>query len=655
MDQVTPGDGQSKDIVGENLEALKSLLPDAFTEDGIDFDVLRQLLGDEVAEGDEKYGLTWHGKKKARQIALTPSTGTLRPCPEESVDWETTQNLFIEGDNLEVLKLLQRSYAGKVKMIYIDPPYNTGKEFIYPDKFQENLDTYLKYTGQVSGEGLKLSSNTDASGRRHTNWLSMMLPRLAIAKHLLRKNGVIFLSIGQDEVDNLTLICDEIFGEENLISICSRVVKTGGQKGAYFSPCVDYILCYAKSIGDLSPFREEISENVINKVYTKTEQAGERAGERYRSMGLYQAMLDKRANQRYYIKCPDGSFVIPPGNSFPHEIGEGTQVTPDDGDGVWRWTFARYKKERDAGNIEFIQSEKSSLVHPDGSKAPWNVYYKIWLKDRLEDGQLPGNILTKFQSRHASAEMKALGIPFDFPKPSALMKFLMTIAGVKPGELVLDFFAGSCPLGHAAMELGLDRSATQPFICVQLPEPTGETSAEYKAGFKTISDIGKARLRRARDVLSDKARVKGASDLGFKVFKLDSSNIQAWNPDRGDLDQTLLDHQRHLVEGRSEQDVLYELLLKRGVDLTVPIEVREAATKTIYSIGYGVLFACLSEQIAKAEIEGIAQGIIDWHGELAPDTDTQVVFRDSAFEDDIAKSNMTVILEQNGIAHVRSL
>lgn len=655
MDQVTPEDGQSKDIIGENVEALKALFPDAFTEDGIDFDVLRQLLGDEVADGEEKYGLNWHGKKKARQIALTPSTGTLRPCPEESVDWETTQNLFIEGDNLEVLKLLQRSYAGKVKMIYIDPPYNTGGEFIYPDKYQENLDTYLRYTGQVGDDGLKLSSNTEATGRRHSNWLSMMLPRIALAKHLLQRNGIIFISIGQDEIDNLTLLCDEIFGEENLVSICSRVVKTGGQKGAHFSPCVDYILCYAKSIGDLSPFREEISENVIQKVYTKTEQAGERAGEKYRSMGLYQAMLDKRANQRFYIECPDGSFVIPPGDTFPEMESEGEKVAPNDGDGVWRWTYARFKEEKSAGNIEFIKSDKSSLIHPDGSKAPWNVYYKIWLKDRLEDGQLPGNILTKFESRHASAEMKKLGIPFDFPKPSALLKFLMTIAGVKPGELVLDFFAGSCPLGHAAMELGKQKGSVQPFICVQLPEPTGENSAEHKAGFRSISEIGKARLRRVGEALSDTKKPTSEADLGFKVFKLDSSNIQAWNPDRGDLDQTLLDHQAHLVEGRSEQDILYELLLKRGVDLTVPIEEREAVGKTIYSIGYGVLFACLADKIAKTDIEALAQSIVDWHRELAPETDTQVVFRDSAFEDDIAKSNMTAILEQNGIAHVRSL
>jgi len=290
MDKLTEQDGSSLNIVNENLEALKAIFPEAFTEDGVDFEVLRELLGDAVSEDEEKYGLTWHGKKKARQIALMPSLGTLRPCPEESVDWDTTQNLFIEGDNLEVLKLLQKSYANKVKMIYIDPPYNTGKEFIYPDKFQDNLDTYLKYTGQIDDEGMKFSSNTEASGRKHTNWLNMMYPRLKLGKNLLSRNGIVFISIGQDEIENLIFMCDEIFGEENLVSICSRVVKTGGQKGIHFSPCVDYMLGYAKNIVELEPFREEISQNVIDKVYTKVEKDGPKKGEKYRSMGLYQAM-----------------------------------------------------------------------------------------------------------------------------------------------------------------------------------------------------------------------------------------------------------------------------------------------------------------------------------------------------------------------------
>jgi len=247
MNKLTEQDAKSLNLANENLKALKAIFPEAFTEDGVDFEVLRQLLGDAVAEGEEKYGLTWHGKKKARQIALMPSLGTLRPCPEESVDWDTTQNLFIEGDNLEVLKLLQKSYANKVKMIYIDPPYNTGKEFIYPDKFQDNLDTYLRYTGQKDDEGFKVSSNTESSGRYHTNWLNMMLPRIKLARGLLKDDGVIFISINDNEVASLRKLCDEIFGEENFVA--QFVWNTEGHTDNQYDVKVnhEYIVLYAKS------------------------------------------------------------------------------------------------------------------------------------------------------------------------------------------------------------------------------------------------------------------------------------------------------------------------------------------------------------------------------------------------------------------------
>ncbi len=251
MEQVTPHDGESADIVAENIEQLKTIFPEAFTEGKINFDVLRQLLGNAsvLDEGEEKFGLNWHGKKKARQIALTPSTGTLRPCPEESVDWETTQNLFIEGDNLEVLKLLQKSYAGKVKMIYIDPPYNKGKELIYPDNYQDNLDTYLRYTGQKGEGGLKFSSNTESSGRKHTNWLNMMYPRLKLAKNLLQRDGIIFISIDDDELEALQFICNEIFGEENCVAnIVWQKIYSGKADATHFAQFHEYVLCYVKDM-----------------------------------------------------------------------------------------------------------------------------------------------------------------------------------------------------------------------------------------------------------------------------------------------------------------------------------------------------------------------------------------------------------------------
>jgi len=653
---ATDPTSQSANLVADNIATLRAMFPELIAEgkDGtaINIDVLKQLIGDAtITDVEEKYGLNWHGKRRARQLALTPSTGTLRPCPEESVDWDSTQNLMIEGDNLEVLKLLQKSYGGKVKLIYIDPPYNTGKDFVYPDNFQDSIKNYMEVTGQVEG-GRKISSNSEASGRFHTDWLNMIYPRLKLARGLLDKNGAIAISIGQDEVGNLLQTCFEIFGEENLITICSRVMKTGGQKGVHFSPCVDYILMFAKDINELEPFREQISENLIEKVYTKVEEVGDRKGQKYRSMGLYQAMLDKRANQRYYIECPDGEMVIPPGNSFPKVIGDGEQVTPSDEDGVWRWTYKRFFEEKKNGNVEFIKSDRTSLVRHDGSHASWNVYYKIWLNDRLEDGQLPGNILEKFESRHSSSELKTLDIPFDFAKPSALIKFLMSVCGVKEDDLTVDFFAGSGSTGHAAYEMSFETGTRRPFICVQIPEQTDPSSEEFKAGFETVSAITKERLRR----IGKKLRVTGGTsvDLGFRVYKLDQSNIRAWQPS-GELNKDLLENVEHIIPDRSEQDVLTELLLKLGLDLCVPIEQKQIAGKAVHAIGGGVLLACLDTHISEAEAEKLAMGIAEWHEALAPAGDTTCVFRDSAFINDVAKTNLAAILAQHGIHHVRSL
>ncbi len=656
MDKVTLEDGQSANIVSENIEKLKEFFPDAFPEGGVNFDVLRQLLGDAsvLDEGEEKYGLNWHGKKKARQIALTPSTGTLLPCPEESVDWDTTQNLFIEGDNLEVLKLLQKSYANKVKMIYIDPPYNTGKEFIYPDRFQENLHTYLQYTGQIDDDGMKFSSNTETGGRKHTNWLNMMYPRLKLSHSLLRKDGIILISIGADEYANLKKICDDVFGEENHISSISRMMKSGGAKGRFFTPNIDYILVYAKNIEAADQFRSAIPPEQIKTYYNKTQADGLRKGEAYGEERLYKASLDARPNQRYWIGCPDGSFVIPPGNLFPEEITEGTKVTPESDDGVWKWTYPTYKEELDKGNIVFKETTTSALVDQFMKKSRYNIYNKLWLEDQQKKGKVPSDFIGKFENRQSSKELKELNIPFDFAKPVGLLKYLIEITRCRDKDIVIDFFAGSGSTASAIQYFNADSNNSVRCISVQLPEKTDEKSEAYKLGFETISQIGRERIKRSAErVLNEFKNYSG--DLGFKAFKLSSSNIRAWNPDRTDLEETLLSHKNHLVEDRSEQDVLYELLLKRGIELTVPVEEKQVAGKTIYSIGYGVLFACLDTSIKADEIDTVAQGILDWHKELEPETDTHVFFRDSAFDDDIAKTNMVAILEQNGIHHVRSL
>lgn len=624
MKNVELEDGQSADIVSENISKLKELFPDAFSEDGVNFDTLRQLLGDAsiLDEGEEKYGLNWHGKKKARQIALTPSTGTLLPCPDESVNWDTTKNLFIEGDNLEVLKLLQKSYANKVKMIYIDPPYNTGNEFIYPDNFQDNLDTYLKYTGQVDSEGLKFSSNTESSGRKHSNWMSMIYPRLKIAKGLLSDDGLIFISIDDNEVSNLRAICDDIFGEEcfvvSLIWKSRQIVDSRNKSNA--STDHEYVLVYSKSNTE-GALRGKCID--LGK-YGNPDDDKRGAWMSNSILGL--ANASQRPNLHYPITNP--------------KTGISYDCPPDSG---WR-----YSKDTMA-----LKIAESRIIFP--KKIDGRPREKKFLSELSSRFTGYSSVLSDSvgYTLNGSREVRDLmgAKLFDFPKPVSLIKELI-LQGTNENDLVLDFFAGSCSTAHAVMELNKVENSNRRFIMIQIPEPCEEKSEARKNGYETIADISKARLRKVIETLKSDGNER--SD-GFKTFKLANSNIQAWNPDRTDLEESLLSHEEHLVEGRAEQDVLYELLLKRGVDLAVPIESSEVAGKNIYSIGYGVLFACLDESIAKDQVEDIAQAIIAWHGELAPSSDTHVFFRDSAFRDDVSKTNMAAILEQNGITHVRSL
>ncbi|AYF43709.1 DNA methylase N-4/N-6 domain-containing protein [Halobacteriovorax sp. BALOs_7] len=634
--------GKSKRLDIENINLIKKLIPYAFDGDKIDFELLKEALGDNVSTDNERYQLTWHGKANSRQISMEQTSGTLLPHEEQSVNWSNSNNLFIEGDNLEALKLLQKSYHGKVKMIYIDPPYNTGSEFIYPDKFKDNLDTYLKFTGQIGDEGFKTSTNTEMDGRFHTNWLNMMYPRIRLSRNLLRKDGVAFISIGEAELGNLIKVCDELFGPVNRIGVCSRVMKTGGNKGTYFSPNVDYILVYAKDINEVNGFRDEISEELINKVYTQVQQEGPRKGENYRIMGLYQGYLDKRANQRYFIKCPDGSHVLPPGETIPQEVAMGEQVTPVDGDGMWRWTYGRFKEELENDNVEFKKTNKSSLIDQDGNQAKWNIYTKIWLKDRMDEGKVPVNIFEKFENRHSSAELKELDIPFDFAKPTMLIKYLMKIVGVKGNDIVLDFFAGSCSTADAVLQYNKEAGSQCQFVCIQLPELLPENSNEFKLGYKTIADIGKERIRRVLKKIE--------SQDGFKVFSLGSSNIKSWSPDVENLEASLFDSVENLRDGRTEDDILYEILLKSGLELSVPVEIREVNSKKIFSVGFGALLICLEENLSIDDVEKIGQ----LKEELKPSS-VRVVFRDNGFSDDSVKVNAIQALKQFGIEDVKSV
>ncbi len=661
MHKVNLEDGQSANIVSENIERLKELFPEAFTENGVNFETLRQLLGDAkvLDEGEEKFGLNWHGKKKARQIALTPSTGTLLPCPEESVNWDTTQNLFIEGDNLEVLKLLQKSYANKVKMIYIDPPYNTGKEFIYPDKFQENLDTYLRYTGQVDDQGMKFSSNTETTGRKHTNWLSMMIPRLRLSRNLLSNDGVIFISIDNNEISNLLQLCNDVFGEENQLGVVANVNNPKGRSDdKYFATAHEYVVVYAKN-KETTVIHGFEPEEKITRRYNKEDENGRK----FREIDLRKTGdADKRSDRPdmyYYFYCDDegGNFRVSKAqDSRANGLIEIAPIRDDGTDGRWRWGFETAKNRLNELFPKFMPSRKI-----------WGVFEKDYLEGRPPVKPTTAWTFKDVNSERGSEQFIQLGFQkevFPRPKPIGTLKRVLEIGTVPNDEaIVLDFFAGSCGLFQAAFELLSEGKRQLRIIGIQLPEILYENNSEDSAAYQfciknnflpNICSIAKERIRRVSAHIASNDR-GSEFDGGFKVFKLSNSNIRAWNPDRTDLEGTLLSHEEHLIENRTEQDLLYELLLKRGVDLAVPIESREIVGKNIYSIGYGVLFSCLDESISREQVEDIAQGIINWYAELAPSSETHVFFRDSAFNDDVSKTNMAAILEQNGITHVRSL
>lgn len=633
MKKLTASDPETHtaDIVAENIEDLKALFPEVVTEGKIDFEVLKQLLGGTIEEREEKYGLNWHGKRRARQLALTPSTGTLRPCPEDSVDWDTTQNLMIEGDNLEVLKLLQKSYAGKVKLIYIDPPYNTGKDFVYPDNFQDNIKNYLELTGQVEG-GAKISSNTEASGRFHTDWLNMMYPRLKLARGLLRNDGHIFVSIDDTEVANLRTLLDDIFGSENFVAnvIWQKKYSTKADSKD-FSESHDFLICYRKA--DEAQIRGLARSEAQEATYKNPD--NDLRGQ-WASDNLLRTEV--RDYAVFAVVAPNGQEHWPP---------EGSS---------WR-----FNKERMA---ELIADNRIWFGETGNSKPRLKRF-----RSEVRDVIPPQTLWTFEQVGHTDEGTKQLAelfqstrSPFPNPKPTRLLQRVVTV-GSNDNDIVLDFFAGSGTTGQGVWEQDAADGLSRRFILVQLPEPLSDENKEDQSAIyfcdqlhkpRNIAELTKERLRRAAKMIKDENPMF-AGDLGFRVFKLDSSNIRAWEPKLDDLDGTLQMSIEHLKTDRAEADILYELLLKLGLDLCVPIEKRVLAGKDVHAIGGGVLLACLAEKITREEVESLAQGIVAWHKALAPAGDTTCVFRDGAFADDVAKTNLAAILQQHGLQNVRSL
>ena len=674
MRKLTAQDPETKspDIAAANLAALQALFPEVVAEgpDGaaLNLDLLKQLVGDRLlTDAEEKYGLNWHGKRRARKLALMPSNGTLRPSLEDSVDWDSTQNIMIEGDNLEVLKLLQKSYAGKVKLIYIDPPYNTGKDFVYPDNFQDNIKNYLELTRQVEG-GQKVSSNTDASGRFHTDWLNMMYPRLKLARNLLSENGIAIIHIDEHEQHSLTMLLHEIFGEENDLGVCvwdKRNPKGDARGIAYQHESIAVVARNADVAFAQSPLRR-LKRNAQRMLESAKE-------------AIHRSNSIEDATQKYreWLKTQDGLSG-----------GEAMYARISSDGRVYRLVSMAWPNKRKAPDPYFLP-----LIHPATNK-PCPIPQRGWrnppetMKELLAKGliEFGPDETTQPQRRYFLDEniyenvpsilpyggsddtlFKEFGIPFDQPKPVEFAAALIGW-GSSDHDIVLDFFAGSGTTGHGVMIQNAADQANRRYILVQLPEPLDpqkigqEASARYCDELgkpRTIAELTKERLRlAAKKVKAEYPKITG--DLGFRVFKLDTSNIQEWDPNRDDIAATLEAHVENLKQDRTEQDILFELLLKLGLDLTVPIETKKMTGSTkrghdVYSIGGGVLLVCLSKTIVREDAEPLARGIIAWHKEQAPAGDNTVVFRDSAFSDDVAKTNLTEILIQSGLSDIKSV
>lgn len=644
---------QSRDVVGGNVAKIAALFPQCVTErlnkDGkpelaIDFDKLRaELSNDALDDGEERYQFTWPDKRAASRLANEPVNLTLRPCREESVDFDTTENLYIEGDNLDVLKVLRETYLGRVKMIYIDPPYNTGNDFVYNDDFAQGKDDFEQGSGLFDADGNQtidpMQRNTEANGRFHTDWLNMIYPRLKVARDLMTDDGVIFVSIGQNEIDNIIKVLSEIFGSNNKIGVVSRLMKSGGGKGQFFSPNTEYLIIFAKNINLAGQFREAISEEIIRKLYTSTETRGPRAGQKYRPFGLYQSSLDPMrgcTNQRYFIEAPDGTLLIPPGKTMPSKLEDGANVAPKSReDKVWRWSKERYLLEKRLGNIEFKPSN-GVLLTSNRLPAEWNVYSKIWLSDRQDDGATPVDLITKWENRHSAKELQELEIPFDFAKPTGLIKYLIDLLPNTSESIILDFFSGSATTAHAVMKLNAEDGGKRKFIMVQLPEVTDEKSEARKAGYANICEIGKERIRRAGKKIKEEAGLQGQDlDTGFRVLKLDSSNMEDvfYTPDK--FEPSLLDSLVDNIKAdRSGEDLLFQVMLDLGIELSKKIEHKEIAGKEVFSVDNDYLLACFDKDVNETTIEEMAK--------LHP---VHLVIRDASAANDNVLDNFDQIIE----------
>jgi len=633
-DQPDKLDLRSLDISDERQQELLRLFPEVRTEVGkLDFDRLKLALGEVVDVGKERYGMSWPGKADCFRTIQAPSLGTLRPSPEESVAFDATENLIIEGDNLEVLKLLQKSYLGKVKMIYIDPPYNTGNDFIYPDNYTESLQTYLEYTGQADDEGHRFGTNTDTDGRFHSKWLNMMYPRLYLARNLLREDGVISISIDDNEVDNLRKLCDDVFGAENFIAVLVRKRQMStGMGNDPVSQDHEYVLAYARAselavMYGLAPKEAD---------YTLRDARG-----KYRSTDLTIGMTKQmRPKQFYAIRNPETGKEFWPSDNRVWRFQPSVMQTAIDSDGII-WpnadgrTRPRFKTRYDSKSALLRQLPVSTMMATG---------------QRTTDEDETVETLIAGLNQEGTKELRDLlgDQVVEYPKPVSLLRTLLGLA-TRSDDIVLDFFAGSGTTAHAVLDLNKQDGGKRKFILVQLPEPTG------REDYPTIADITKERVRRVIAKLSDEDAGKldldggTAPDRGFRVFKLAESNFKPWNAqvahDAQALEEQLDMHVDHVREGRSNEDLLYEILLKSGFPLTTPVDAVPMAGKTVYAVAGGALFICLERELTLEVIRT-----------MAGSRPERVVCLDEGFAgNDQLKANAVQIFKTKGVTSFKTV
>lgn len=556
-------DGKSLNLTEEKLNKLKEIIPEAFTEDRIDWEKLKAALGDEIEFKNERYVLNWAGKADAFRVLQTPTTATLAPCKEESVNFDRTENIFIEGENLEVLKILQKAYFGKVKMIYIDPPYNTGNDsFIYPDKFSESREEYLSRIGDKDEEGLMtreglFRKNSKDSGHYHSNWLSMMYPRLFLARNLLREDGVIFVSIDDNEVHNLRLLMNEVFGEENFVAeFVWQSKKGGGSDKSGIVTDHEYVLCYSKTDNDSGLARVELNPDELN---LRDEKGGYRRGRELNKWGSNSRRED-RPTMFFPINGPNGGDVYP--------------IKNDGTEGCWRWGKRKMHEIVARGDVEFEPRRDGTFIVYEKIRdaGPRTKPYRSWLDKTKSTADGSKKVKELFNGKKV----------FDFAKPVELMQSLLEIGTTSNEDIVMDFFSGAATTAHAVMETNFGDFTHLKFLCVQLPELCDEKKEAFKAGYKTIADIAKERIRQAirqlekgnKEIL-DLQETEDKPDLGFKVFKLQESNFKMWRT-RIESEEALVTqmeaHLDPLDENARPVDVAYELLLKSGIPLTAKFE-----------------------------------------------------------------------------------